>query len=56
MSSLNTDLKLISKTLASRLKDILPDLISSNLTAHVKNRYIRESGRLVYDVLETAII
>ena len=56
MSSLNADLKLISKALTARLKDILPDLLSSNQTAHVKNRYIRENGRLVYDVLETAII
>ena len=53
---LNTDLKLISKTLATRLKDMLPDLISSNQTAYVKNRYIIESGRLIYDVLETASI
>ena len=55
---LNTDLKLISRTLATRLNDILPDLylISSNQTAYVKNRYISESGKLVYDVLETASI
>ena len=53
---LNTDLKLISKTLAARLKNMLPDLISSNQTAYVKNRYIIESGRLIYDVLETASI
>ena len=38
-----------------RLKDILPDLISSNQTAYLKNRYISESGRIIY-VLETASI
>ena len=38
------------------MKDILPDLISSNQTAYVKNRYISGSGRLIYDVLETANI
>ena len=53
---LNADLKLISKALATRLKDILPHLISSNQTAYAKNRYVRESGRLIYDVLETASI
>ena len=53
---LNTDLKLISKALATRLKDILPNLISSNQTAYVKNRYISESGRLIHHVLETASI
>ena len=47
---------MISKALATRLKDILPHLISSNQTASVKNRYISESGRLIYDVLETASI
>ena len=56
ISLLNTDLKLISKTLATGLKDILLDLISSNQTVFVKNRYISKSGRLIYDVLETASI
>ena len=45
---------MISKALATRLKDILPHLISSNQTASVKSRYISKSGRLIYDVLETA--
>ena len=54
ISLLNTDLKMISKALATRLKDILPHLISSNQTAYVKNRYVSESGRLIYDVIETA--
>ena len=53
---LNTDLKMISKALATRLKDILPHLISSNQTVYVKNRFISEIGRLIYDVLETASI
>ena len=35
---------------------MLPDLISSNQMVYVKNRYISESGRLIYDVLETASI
>ena len=38
ISLLNTYLKLLLKALATRLKDILPDLISFNQTALVKNR------------------
>ena len=54
--TLNTDLKLISKPLGTQLKDILPDLISFNQSAYVQNRYICESGKLIYDVLQTASI
>ena len=36
------------------MKDILLDLVLPNQTAYVKNRYISESGRPIYDVLETA--
>ena len=56
ISLLNPDLKMISRALATRLKDILPHLILSNRTACVKNRFISESGRLLHDVLETASI
>ena len=45
-----------SKVIAMRLKDILPHLTSFNQTASVKNRYINERVRLIYDVLETASI
>ena len=56
ISLLNTDLKMTSKVLATQLQDILPPLIPSNPTAYVKNKYISEIGRLIYDVLETASI
>ena len=49
---LNVDTKLISKTLASRLKEVLPTLISPQQTAYVKGRNISESGRLISDILE----
>ena len=45
-------MKLITKVLATRLKKVLPSLISSNQTAYVENRFIGESGRLISDVLE----
>ena len=49
---LNTDMKVISKVLSTRIKNVLPFLISSNQTAYVKNRFISESGRVISDILE----
>ena len=44
--------KILSKSLAEKLKNVLPELISSNQTAYVKNRCISESGMLISDVIE----
>ena len=52
ISLLNVDTKILSKSLAEKLKHVLPELISSNQTAYVKNRCISESGRLISDVIE----
>ena len=52
ISLLNTDMKIISKVLLTRIKDVLPFLISSTETAYVKNRFIGESGRVIPDILE----
>ena len=34
------------------MKNVLPELISSNQTAYNKNRCISENGRLISDVIE----
>ena len=52
ISLLNVDTKLISKVLAERLKNVLPDITSKNQTAYVNNRFISEGGRLINDLLE----
>ena len=52
----NTDLKLISKVVAKRLKDIIADLISDHQAPYVRKRYMSESRRLICDVLETESI
>ena len=49
---LNVDYKIMSKALATRLKETLPDLISCQQTAYVKNSFIGEEGRLLSDILE----
>ena len=56
ISLLNVDLKIISKALSEKLKKVLLDLISSQQTAYVKNRYIGECGRLISDIIEIAKI
>ena len=54
ISLLNVDMKLISKVLASRLKSCLKISITvnENQFAHVNNRFISESGRLISDALK----
>ena len=51
---INVDSKLISKTLALRLKNALSSLILPNQTAYVRNRFISESGRLISDTMDVS--
>ena len=51
---LNVDVKLIFKALVERLKNFLPEIISPNQNAYVKNRCISEEGELISDHLETS--
>ena len=52
ISLLNMDYKIITKALASRVKKVLPNLISPQQTAYVENRFIGERGRLIADNIE----
>ena len=52
ISLFNVDVELISKALAERLKNVLPEIISPNQNAYVKNKCISEGGRLISDLLE----
>ena len=52
ISLLNADTKNLSKTISNKLKGVLPMLTSSQQIAYVKNRFIVESGRLIYDITE----
>ena len=42
----------MSKSLATRLKETLPDLITYQQTAYVKNWFIGEGVRVLSDILE----
>ena len=52
ISLLNTDLKIISKTLAERLKKVLPSIINTDQTGCIQGRFIGENISLIRDVIE----
>ena len=52
ISLLKVDSKIVSKALSEKVKEVLPDLISSQQTTYVKNRHIGESGRLISDIIK----
>ena len=49
-------MKIISKVLSTRMKNVLHFLISFNRTAYVENRFITESGKVISDIFEIANI
>ena len=52
ISLLNVDAKIMSKVIAARVKDVLPNIIHSNQTGYVKDRYIGETVRSLLDIME----
>ena len=54
LSLLNTDVKIISKVMAHRLKKTLSFLVSANQSVYVDGRFISEGGRLISDLLEVS--
>ena len=56
ISSLNFDLKVISKSLAARVKRVLSNLIDARQTSYVNYRFIGESSRLIDDIIEVCDI
>ena len=49
---LNIDTKLISKVIANRLKNILNILINEDQIAYLNNRFVRDGGRVIFDIAE----
>ena len=45
-------MKIVSKILSSRIKNVLSFSISSNQTRYVKNRFVSKSGKAIWDILE----
>ena len=54
ISLLNVSYKVISACIANRIKQVLSFLIHENQKGFLKNRFIGENTRIIYDTLYTA--
>ena len=52
VSLLNTDYKILTKALALRLQKVIPSLISYDQVGYIKNRYIGENVRIIFDLIK----
>ena len=52
ISLVNVDAKIMSKVLATRIKNVLPDIIHHNQSGFVKDRYIGETVRSIFDIMD----
>ena len=52
LSILNTDYKLIAKTLATRLQEVIGTIISFDQSGYLKGRFIGENIRTIIDTLQ----
>ena len=52
VSLTNVDYKILTKTLALRTEEIIPNIIHANQSGFVKGRYIGENIRLIQDIME----
>ena len=52
ISLLTTDYKILTKTLASRLQKVLPSLINTDQVGYMKNRFIGQNVRTIFDLME----
>ena len=55
ISLVNVDAKIMSKVIATRIKNVLPNIIHHNQTGYVKDRYIGETVRSVFDVMDLTL-
>ena len=54
ISLLSVNLEIMSKVLSEKIEKVLPDLVSTQQTAYVKNSYIGDGWRLISDIIEIA--
>ena len=52
ISLVNVDAKLMSKVIATRMKNVLPSIIHHNQTGFIKDRYTGETVRSIFDIMD----
>ena len=52
ISLLNVDYKILTKALALRIKEVLPNIINETQTGYIKGRQIFQSIRIIQDIME----
>ena len=52
ISLINVDAKIISKVIAVRVENVLPNIIHHNQTGYVKDCYIGETVRSIFNIME----
>ena len=52
ISLVNVDAKIMSKVIATRMKNVLPSIIHHNQTGFIKDRYIGETVRSIFDIMD----
>ena len=52
ISLVNVDTKIMSKVIAARIKKVLPSIIHYNQTGYLKDRFIGEAIRSIFDIMD----
>ena len=52
ISLLNVDAKILSEVIATRIKKVLPDIIHHNQSGYVSDRYIGQTVRSIFDIMD----
>ena len=55
ISLLNVDAKIMSKVIATRIKSVLSSIIHHNQTGFIKDRYIGETVRSIFDIMDFTV-
>ena len=52
ISLLNVDTKIMTNVLAARIKEVLPSIIHHNQTAYIKDCFIGETVRSIFEIMD----